>query len=260
MNYKTIFVAFAILIALGLTQTSLATNHGLVDQSFTGPFTTGKLLSGAQEAQTFTPTVDNLIAVDLYLFNNDSTEQTATFTMSVKNLYFVEQVEKTLTLPPNSISKVRFDLASPLALTPNESNGINLEILSRTSLVGWAYNSDPNSYIDGRGDISRISNDIGDFGFATYYEANPQQQTQSIIDLINDFVNSGDLTKGSANSLTSKLDTAIQKMANNDNATAINLLHAFIFQVSALVNSGQLSLEDGQQLINSANAVILVLQ
>lgn len=254
MNYKTIFVLLTLSITTGLIGIVYATNHGTIDQSFTGPLTsTGTIPVVGEAYQTFTPTVNNLVAVDIYLINKDKSDYTGTFQLYVKSpIIPPSSVTKTVTLPASSITPVRFELVSPL--DPGNIHKLSLFTTSDRFVGGWAYNPDPRSYLGGEG--ATTDGITGDFGFTTYYEASPKQQTQAIIDVINDLVNSGDLNKGNGNALVNKLDTAIQQMANGDNATAINLLNAFINQVNAFVSSRTLTPEEGQQLIDAARSVI----
>ena len=56
--------------------------------------------------------------------------------------------------------------------------------------------------------------------------------------------------------LVAKLDEAMQKLNEENNRAASNLLQAFINQVQAYINAGILSATEGQNLIDAANSVI----
>ena len=64
------------------------------------------------------------------------------------------------------------------------------------------------------------------------------------------------LKKGAANSLTSKLGTALRAIERGRVNTAINQLQAFINQVNALFRSGRLSGDQTLSLITAANDII----
>jgi hypothetical protein len=53
-------------------------------------------------------------------------------------------------------------------------------------------------------------------------------------------VSSGALSKGSGNSLTSKLDAAAKQIERGNTETALNQLDAFLNEVAAMRNSGRL--------------------
>ncbi|MFC2084794.1 T9SS type A sorting domain-containing protein, partial [Bacteroidota bacterium] len=58
------------------------------------------------------------------------------------------------------------------------------------------------------------------------------------------------------NSLISKLENALASQEKGNYKTAVNQLGAFINQVEASINSGRLTEEDGNKLIDAANNVI----
>ncbi|MEW6208225.1 MAG: LamG-like jellyroll fold domain-containing protein [Acidobacteriota bacterium] len=84
----------------------------------------------------------------------------------------------------------------------------------------------------------------------------PQQAAQLLINSVNDLVSQGAINEGQGNSLTSKLDAAIEKMDQGNGNAARNQLEAFINQVNDLMNSGGLSASQGQALIDAANNLI----
>ena len=56
-----------------------------------------------------------------------------------------------------------------------------------------------------------------------------------------------------------KLDAAIKQLERGNVATAINQLEAFVNQVNAMISSGVLSPEEGQPLIDAADAILAAL-
>ena len=84
----------------------------------------------------------------------------------------------------------------------------------------------------------------------------PVEQIEELIGKVFSLVDEGKLNKGEANSLNSKLDAALKSIEKGKTNTACNQLGAFINQVNALINSGRLTQEEGEQLIFAAEAVI----
>jgi ABC-type transporter Mla subunit MlaD len=73
-------------------------------------------------------------------------------------------------------------------------------------------------------------------------------------------LSSGRLDEGQGNALTSKVNTAVRQLQNDNVRSAINELQAFISQVNAVIESATLTLKEGQPLINKANAVTNLLK
>ncbi|MFX1483722.1 MAG: hypothetical protein ACFFCP_11120, partial [Promethearchaeota archaeon] len=71
-----------------------------------------------------------------------------------------------------------------------------------------------------------------------------------IISQIEELVESGVLNAGSGNSLIRKLEAASHLIAMGNLQGAFNKLNDFIDQVNALIRSGKLSEEEGQELID----------
>ncbi len=86
-----------------------------------------------------------------------------------------------------------------------------------------------------------------------------EQQVDAIIESVQDLVASKVLPSGPANGLIAKLDGALRQLDKDNVGAAINVLEAFINQVQGLVNSGILTVTQGQRLIDAAQAVIDVL-
>lgn len=83
-----------------------------------------------------------------------------------------------------------------------------------------------------------------------------QEQINLIVDDIHALVDSGMLNGGEGNSLTSKLDGAVDKLDEGKTNAGVNKLEAFVNQINALVNSSRLTQEEGQTLVDAASAAI----
>jgi pullulanase-type alpha-1,6-glucosidase len=81
-------------------------------------------------------------------------------------------------------------------------------------------------------------------------------QIEQIIGAVENLVNTETLNKGQGNSLMSKLDGALKKLDQEQSKPATNQLGAFINEVEAMIKSGKLTEEEGQSLIDAANAII----
>lgn len=78
------------------------------------------------------------------------------------------------------------------------------------------------------------------------------QKIQQIITMVQNL----NLDQGQANSLIVKLNAATKNLNNGNTKAATNELNAFINEVGADIKSGKLSSNEGQALIDAANAVI----
>jgi GNAT superfamily N-acetyltransferase len=67
---------------------------------------------------------------------------------------------------------------------------------------------------------------------------------------------SGAINGGQSNALITKLQNAATQLAQADTQQAINMLNAFINQVTSLIDTGVLTPAEGQPLIDAANAII----
>jgi probable HAF family extracellular repeat protein len=84
----------------------------------------------------------------------------------------------------------------------------------------------------------------------------PEQSIADAIEAVAALVSDGTLGGGEGNALTSKLEVAQTQLDKGNTSGCTNLLRAFINQVEAMVNSGRLTAEEAQPLIDSANAAI----
>jgi Skp family chaperone for outer membrane proteins len=87
-----------------------------------------------------------------------------------------------------------------------------------------------------------------------------EENNKPLREQVNALLSSGRLDEGQGNALTSKVNTAVRQLQNDNVRSAINELQAFISQVYAVIESATLTLKEGQPLINKANAVISLLK
>jgi len=85
----------------------------------------------------------------------------------------------------------------------------------------------------------------------TAESADPSAQLEAIEDAIEVLEAGGTISSGLANSLSAKLSAAMHQVDHQPHAAA-NMLTAFIHQVTALVQTGRLSVADGTNLITAA--------
>jgi hypothetical protein len=84
----------------------------------------------------------------------------------------------------------------------------------------------------------------------------PEQQVEAIFNEILVWLEEEYINCGQTNSLQTKLDGALAKLAGDDFSVAVNKLGAFINQVNALIESGQVPAEEGGALISMVQDVI----
>ena len=88
----------------------------------------------------------------------------------------------------------------------------------------------------------------------------PRYQVELLISQVERLVRDGVFTQGAGNSLTAKLKEAKKQLDSDRTDPAINMLGAFINEISAMIKAGRLSPQLGQPLIDSANIVITQLK
>lgn len=88
---------------------------------------------------------------------------------------------------------------------------------------------------------------------AHYVALTPQEETENLIEAVQELIDDGVLNNG--NGLVSKLENVVEKLDNGNTTAACNQLGAFINQVSGFVNAGEITIEEGQALIDSANYI-----
>jgi hypothetical protein len=92
------------------------------------------------------------------------------------------------------------------------------------------------------------------------FEFAPQELIRSLIDEVEALVDGGSLNGGQANALIVKMENAIKNLDKDKANTALNNLNAFMNQVQAYINGGVLTPEEGQSLIDAAEAIIHQIQ
>jgi hypothetical protein len=100
----------------------------------------------------------------------------------------------------------------------------------------------------------------GKGGFATAIVTinvlSTQQQIDNAISDVDALVAAGILNNGQGDSLTSKLDNAINKFDQGQTNAGINQLEALINQLEAFINAGILDDDEGEDLINQILSAI----
>ena len=91
--------------------------------------------------------------------------------------------------------------------------------------------------------------------FSVLLAGTPEEATGDLIDDVESLFDAGTLTKEQRDGLIAKLNAALSSLARGNIRAACNQLQAFINQVNAFINDGTLTPAEGQELIDSANAI-----
>jgi sugar lactone lactonase YvrE len=91
------------------------------------------------------------------------------------------------------------------------------------------------------------------------FVADAETAVEDLIEQIEDLIDEGTLGGGQGNALIAKLQAALQKLLDDKTKTAINQLSAFRNQVEAFIQSGELTPEEVQPLLDAVDAIIAVL-
>lgn len=83
----------------------------------------------------------------------------------------------------------------------------------------------------------------------------PQEQIKFVIDKVQELISKGVLNQSQGNALISKLDSAKEKIEEDNAKGAINQLQGFINEINRFIKSGQLGKEEGQKLIDSTGNI-----
>lgn len=152
------------MLAIGPISSGLA--HGTVDQYFNGPFTAGGSFPTSDIGQTFVPTVDNLVAVDVFgsPFTTNPYPQVRV-SIHVGNPDGTELAAATITWGPYGWKHV--DFGTPISLTPGNTYSIRLHAISGNPAynAGTGYSNGTYWYCQS----TCVSYDF-DLGFRTYYQ------------------------------------------------------------------------------------------
>jgi hypothetical protein len=84
----------------------------------------------------------------------------------------------------------------------------------------------------------------------------PEEEVALLDDMVTDLEDAGVLNTGNANSLHRQLAHALEKIERGQTHAAIQILMAFVQHVEGLISDGQLTIAEGQPLIDAANALI----
>lgn len=106
--------------------------------------------------------------------------------------------------------------------------------------------------------VDEINEDVFFDDFIVKGESVSSSSTEEIEELaeeIEELIEDEELNEGQANSLLSKLQNIINKLNNGQTNAACNQLNSFINEVNAYINGGNLSADDGDNLIEAAEAV-----
>jgi len=152
--------------------------HGNDDQSFTGPFNQGGggfITAQQTTGQTFTSSVDNLVGVDLFMFEAEGSSNTVTVTIRDGDLFgaILGTTNMVVNVPGTSIGNpqaVHFDFPS-ITLVPGQTYGIQFEEPGPNTLRVAAADGDP--YSGGAAFQNSAEVPDIDFGFVTYFEEEP---------------------------------------------------------------------------------------
>lgn len=84
----------------------------------------------------------------------------------------------------------------------------------------------------------------------------PASSIADVIEAIEELVDEGILTGGQGKALVVKLQGALTKLLDGMTTTEINRLGAFRNQVEDHIQSGELTQEEGQPLLDAVDAII----
>jgi probable HAF family extracellular repeat protein len=84
----------------------------------------------------------------------------------------------------------------------------------------------------------------------------PEEQTEALVAEVQNLIDTGVLNQGNGNALTTKLENALGKLEKGNTQAACNEMGAFVNLVEAFVNSGKLTEEEGQPLVEGAGSLI----
>ena len=101
--------------------------------------------------------------------------------------------------------------------------------------------------------VMQITYQGGDGNDVVLTVVDPLQNLINFIDILND---EGVLNNGNANALTSKLENALTSLDKGNLTPGVNQLNAFGNQVEALRNSGTLTDEQADDLIEKVDAFV----
>jgi len=247
--------------SVGLTGIPKASAHGIVDQTDLAALPNTSVPSSSILRQSFTPTANNLVAVDLRLACTPG----AVITVLILNPSGIQIGSSNTPCPVSGGGVVHFDYAPSIVLVPGIPHSIQLVLVLSPST--WLA-STSNPYPGGQAFVGGTPQPTMDFIFATYNQALPPP-TISINDVTLAEGNSGTtsfdftVTRSGDTTGTSTVNFATADgtatLADSDYASNSGLLTFTTGQttktVSVLVN-GDIVVESGEQFfVNLSNCV-----
>ena len=129
-----------------------------------------------------------------------------------------------------------------------ELEGIFIDPDAETLIVVRTFLEGPKNAAVGDGSITEISICCG--------PVSPLKSIGDLIINIQNMVNAGIITEGQGNALITKLNNALTKLGKGQTKVAINVLHAFINQVTGLMYGGEIPAEQATAIIDATYAII----
>jgi len=170
-KFCLVLVTVGLILSLTITSPSSVRAHGTIDQSYL--FGTAALctLPSCLTGQEFTPTVSNLVAVDLFLVSFSPTlpGSPVSVTVNIRAATIAGSILGTKTqiiAAPAVVSQVHFDFDSPIPLTPGVIHVIQVQ---SSSNLGWG--ADFCGVYPGGVGIQVFPNPCLDFKFVTYFSS-----------------------------------------------------------------------------------------
>jgi len=177
----SILLVSSILLASQTLQAQEAYGHGSIDQSFTGPGTDlQQIVSHQPLGQEFTPTVDNLIAVDLFIdLHGAAADITVTIREGSISGTILGSTTQTVSTP--GLLK-HFDFPTSVPLTPGSIHVIQVQVeaTSFDILLPNIQFSIANPYAGGQAIFFGGPVPAFDFLFTTYFKEKPVKGTFTI--------------------------------------------------------------------------------
>ncbi len=228
--------------------------------SYAWNFGDGNSGSGAATSHTYAQ--DGSYTVTLTVTDNDGLTSTTTTSVTVANVGPAIAAISGATLLPDESYTTNGSFTDPGAdswtATVNYGDGsgtATLALSGKNFSLGHTYTA------AGTYTVTVTVNDgsVTSTQTATVTVKTAAQGVQDVIALVSQFASSGKLSNGNANSLSAKLNAALNQIGNGNINTALNQLNAALNEIDALVNSGKLSTADANTLRAAINRVIATL-